>query len=398
MSHTDRSVSSEGNILGRAGILAFGVAAYLVGLVALIALVLATVGVPPFTGGLVRIGSPLAGALLDLGLLALFGVQHSVMARASFKERWTRIIPPAMERSAYLLATGAALLPLVLCWQPLPGVVWSVGSPAGRVALAGVAVMGWAYLLAATFAIDHLELFGLRQSWGGFRGRSPVPVAFRERWMYRFDRHPIMTGLLIGLWAVPEMTAGGLLLAGGLSAYVLVGVHFEERALMRALGEVYEDYRRRVPALVPTLAGRSGIVEVTTLIDAPAEQVWTHLADVTRWPDWLPTMTSVRPLGPVPLTIGGRYRIIQPKLPPAIWTVVDLAPGRSFAWESRSPGVRVLADHLLRPRPDGSTQVTLRIRFSGPLWALGRLLGGPIAREYVTREAALLKYRAESRG
>ncbi len=156
-----------------------------------------------------------------------------------------------MERSTFLLATGAVLLPLVALWQPLPVVLWSLSSPVAREVLTGIGLLGWAYLFLATFAIDHFELFGLQQSWRGFRGQPPVPVPFRERWMYRFDRHPIMTGLLVGLWAAPEMTLGHLLFAAGLSAYVVIGVQFEERALRRQLGEVYESYRRRVPALVP---------------------------------------------------------------------------------------------------------------------------------------------------
>ncbi|HEU4569755.1 MAG TPA: SRPBCC family protein [Gemmatimonadales bacterium] len=386
-------------MIARLGILTYGVAAYLIGVVALVALIVASLGLLPLTGGPVHLVHPSGAALFDLGLLALFGVQHSVMARPAFKAWWTRIIPPSLERSTYLVATAAVLLPLVLLWQPLPGTAWSVGSPALRAALTGVALLGWAYLFAATFAIDHLELFGLRQSWDGFRGRATEAPRFRERWMYRFDRHPIMTGLLVGVWAVPEMTAGHLLLALGLTAYVVVGVRFEERALVRQLGEVYESYRRRVPALVPTVWGRAAGREaytVTTRIAARPEQVWAHLADVLRWPDWLPTVRSVMPLGPRPLALGARYRVLQPKLPAATWTVTALEPGRGFTWESRSPGVRVVAEHRLQPLPGAATSLTLEIRFSGPLAALARALGGPITKDYLAREASCLKWRAET--
>ena len=255
--HTDRSVYRHRPLALRLGILTYGIAAYLVGVVALVVLILASLGILPFTGGPIHLASPAAAITFDVGLLALFGLQHSLMARPAFKERWTRIIPAALERSTYLVATGAVLLPLVFLWQPLPGMVWSWSSAVARAGMTGVALLGWAYLFAATFAIDHLELFGLRQSWDGFRGRSTGAVTFRERWMYRFDRHPIMTGLLVGLWVVPEMTAGHLLLAAGLTAYVVIGVHYEERALVRQLGEAYEGYRRRVPALVPTAGGRA---------------------------------------------------------------------------------------------------------------------------------------------
>lgn len=398
LKHTDRSVSTGLAFLPRLGILAFGLASYVVGVAALVAVMLPGLGISAFTGGPIHIGTPLGAALFNLGLVVLFGLQHSVMARAPFKERLTRVLHPSMERSVYLLATSAVLLPMVILWQPLPAVLWSLGSPPVRAALNGVALLGWAYLFVATFAIDHFELFGLQQSWLGFRGQPPVPVAFRERWMYRFDRHPIMTGLLVGLWATPDMTLGYLLFAAGLSAYAVVGVHFEERALERQLGEVYRSYRRRVRALVPTIGSRRAArpLRVTTHIAAPPERAWALLSDVTRWPEWLPTMTAVEPLGPSALTPGARYRITQPRLRPAIWTVVRLEAPGGFSWESRSPGVRVLADHSLRLMPDGSTSATLEIRFSGPLSGLARAVGGSLARDYLAREAALLRQRVEA--
>jgi len=253
-SQTDRSVSISGALLPRLGILVFGIGSYLVGVAALVAVILASLGAYAFTGGPVHIANPVLAGLFNSGLLVVFAVQHSVMARAAFKERWTRIIHPSMERSAFVLATGVLLLPLVVLWQPLPHVVWSTSSTIVRETLTGIALLGWAYLFLATFAINHFELFGLQQSWRGFHGRSPAPVPFREHWMYRFDRHPIMTGLLVGLWAAPEMTLGRLLFAAGFSAYIVIGVHFEERALRRQWGETYKSYSRRVPALVPTVS------------------------------------------------------------------------------------------------------------------------------------------------
>jgi methanethiol S-methyltransferase len=250
MEHTDRSVPAGGT-LRRAGILAYGAGSYGVGVAALVGLILVMLGVLDFTGGPVHIESPVLAALFNLGLLVVFAVQHSVMARARFKERWARIIHPSMERSTYVLATGAVLLPLLALWQPMPKALWSVGSPFARGAVTGIALLGWAYLFLATFAINHFELFGLEQVWRGFRGKAPAPPPFRERWMYRIDRHPIMTGLLVGMWATPELTAGRLLFAVGFSLYVAIGVHFEERALRRQWGETYEAYRRRVATIVP---------------------------------------------------------------------------------------------------------------------------------------------------
>ncbi|MGE3526427.1 MAG: SRPBCC family protein [Gemmatimonadales bacterium] len=406
---TDRSVSLSG-----VGILVYGIGSYLLGVGALVSVILVSLGVFAFTGGPVHIANPAGAALFNVGLLVLFGVQHSLMARAAFKERWTRIIHPSMERSTFVLATGLVLLPLVALWQPLPAALWSFDSPVARGALRGVALLGWAYLFLATFAIDHFELFGLQQSWRAFRDRPPVAVPFRERWMYRFDRHPIMTGVLVGLWATPDMTVGHLLFAGGLSAYLVVGVQLEERALLRQWGEVYESYRRRVRSLVPTLGTRDphgrggaaarggtggrmrGVFTAATRVEAPPERVWALVADVLHWPDWLPTVTAVEPLDSHALALGARYRIVQPRLPPAVWTVVRLEPRRSFSWESRSPGVRTLADHTLSPLPDGSTSVTLRIRFLGPLSTLARAIAGSLTREYMAREAASLKERIET--
>lgn len=390
---TDRSVSLAG-----IGILAYGIGSYLLGVTALGAVILVSLGVYAFTGVPVHIANPIGAALFNVGLLVLFGLQHSLMARAGFKRRWTRIIPPAMERSTFVLATGLVLLPLVALWQPLPTTIWSVDAPLARETVRVVALLGWAYLFLATFAIDHFELFGLQQSWRGFRNQPPVAVPFRERWMYRFDRHPIMTGVLVGLWATPDMTVGRLLFVGGLSAYLVVGVQFEERALLRQWGEVYAGYRRRVRSLIPTLSprGTRGVYTATARVEAPPERVWPLMADVLRWPDWLPTVTTVEPLDSPALALHARYRIVQPKLPPAVWTVVRLEPLRSFSWESRSPGVRTLADHTLSPLPDGSTSVTLRIRFFGPLSMLARAIAGSLTRQYMAREAALLKERIET--
>ena len=247
---TDRPAPRAGALV-RAGILAYGIGSDLVGVAALVGLILVMLGIVPFAGGPVHLESPALAGFFDVGLLVAFAVQHSVMARAAFKAGWVRIIHPAMERSTYVLATGVVLLPLLWLWQPLSTVLWSASAAPARGALTGVAILGWAYLFLATFAIDHFELFGLQQVWREFHGRAPGPAPFRERWMYRVDRHPIMTGLLVGIWVTPEMTLGHLLFAVVASVYVAVGVHFEERALLRQWGQTYEAYRRRVPTIVP---------------------------------------------------------------------------------------------------------------------------------------------------
>ena len=240
----------------RAGLFAFGVAAYALGVGALSGVILTMLGVLPFTGGPIGRLSAGAGVALDLALLVVFALQHSVMARSSFKERWTRVVPAAAERATYVLATAIALVPLLLLWQPMPAIVWSVQAPALRWLLLGIALAGWSYLFAASFAINHFELFGVQQVYQALRNRPRTLAPFQIRWMYRFDRHPIMTGILIGIWVTPTMTADHLLFAAGTTVYVWIGVFFEQRSLCRQLGRPYEEYCERVWSIVPTFKGR----------------------------------------------------------------------------------------------------------------------------------------------
>ena len=244
------------SLLYRSLVFSFGIMAYLVGAGALVATMLTLLGVFQFTGGPLGELSSGPALALDLLLLLAFAVQHSVMARASFKARWTRVVPPAAERSMYLLATGLVVMPLLVFWQPMPAVVWSVQDPLARWLIVAIALLGWAYLFAASFAINHFELFGLQQVYRALRGRPLTPVQFRVRWMYRFDRHPIMTGLLIGLWLTPTMTLGRLVFAAGCTVYIWVGVFFEQRSLRRQLGRPYEEYCERVRSIVPTFTSR----------------------------------------------------------------------------------------------------------------------------------------------
>ena len=194
---------------------------------------------------------PLSAVLLDIVLLALFAIQHSVMARPAFKRWWTQIIPPAAERSTFVLFASALLALIVWQWRPLPGVVWKVESPIGVAVLHGLYFLGWGIVFYATFLIDHFELFGLRQTIGHALGRPTQPVQFTERSLYRVVRHPLMLGFLIALWAAPVMSPGRLLFVGVITAWVLFAIRMEESTLGEVHGELYEGYRRRVPALLP---------------------------------------------------------------------------------------------------------------------------------------------------
>ena len=191
--------------------------------------------------------------LADAALLGVFAVQHSVMARPWFKRRWTRIVSPAIERSTYVLTATLAVALLLWQWQPLPATVWSVGPAWARAALWTLHLAGWGLLLLSTFALGHFDLFGLRQV---LAGKTYAEPGFREPVLYRIVRHPLMVGFLIAFWATPDMSVGRLLFAVAASAYIMVGVRFEEHDLKRQLGAPYTDYMARVPRFVPRPAGR----------------------------------------------------------------------------------------------------------------------------------------------
>jgi protein-S-isoprenylcysteine O-methyltransferase Ste14 len=194
-----------------------------------------------------------AGALLiDLALLALFGVQHSVMARPAFKRWWTRIVPEPAERSTYMLCSCVALLAVFQLWQPLGGVLWQVEAPLGRALLFGAYALGWGVLFLSTFLINHFDLFGLRQVWLQLIGKPYHPAPFKTPMLYRYLRHPLYVGWLLTFWSAPTMTVTHLLFAVATTLYILIAIHFEERDLVAAHPE-YEAYRRRVPMLVPFL-------------------------------------------------------------------------------------------------------------------------------------------------
>jgi methanethiol S-methyltransferase len=237
------------------GLLSFlyGVAAYVAG----VATLLYFIG---FSGNLlvpksvdVGTSAPWLEALgIDLLLLALFGVQHSVMARRGFKRWWTRVVPPAVERSTFLVATCVVLALMFRFWLPIEApVVWQVEQNAAVALLWGLFGLGWLLMLFSTYLINHFELFGLQQVFARLTQRALPEAQFRTPLLYRYVRHPLYVGLLLSLWSVPVMTAGRLLFALGFSVYILIGIAFEERDLVRQFGERYRTYREQVGMLIP---------------------------------------------------------------------------------------------------------------------------------------------------
>jgi protein-S-isoprenylcysteine O-methyltransferase Ste14 len=210
-------------------------------------------GVPRTIDGPLK-GSLAAAVAIDLGLLGLFALQHSVMARQGFKRRLTRVVPEPAERSTYVLASSVALLLLFWQWRPIGGVVWSLESPVAQAVAYGVFAAGWATILVCTFLINHFDLFGLRQSWLALLDRPYTPLRFVTPGPYRVVRHPLYVGWFLAFWATPTMTATHLLFAIMTSAYILIAIQLEERDLVAAHGESYAAYRRRVPMLVPRLS------------------------------------------------------------------------------------------------------------------------------------------------
>lgn len=194
---------------------------------------------------------PNMAALINIGLIALFGLQHTIMARPPFKSWWTRSIPPEIERSTFVLAASLCFVLLYWQWRPIGGYVWQVQAPPGRIILQGLSLLGWATLFFTTYLINHFHLFGLQQGWEALHGRQASEPHFTKPLLYRYVRHPMMLGILLGMWATPDMSLGHLLFAGAFTVYVTIGVHLEERDLLRMHGRAYREYQRSVPMFLP---------------------------------------------------------------------------------------------------------------------------------------------------
>jgi protein-S-isoprenylcysteine O-methyltransferase Ste14 len=247
-----QSSAGKGSHIGRAAAFLYGLVAYAVFLISF----LYAVG---FVEGLLvpkDIDSGTAVAMseafvVDLLLMSLFAVQHSVMARKSFKRWWTQFVPASVERSTYVLSASLALLLLFWQWRPLPGVIWEVADPQVAAAITGLSFFGFLLVLTSTFLINHFELFGLHQVVNNLSGRAMPAQRFRAPLLYGFVRHPIYLGFIIAFWATPVMTLGHLLFATVTTAYIFVGIALEERDLVELFGDEYRRYRKTASMLIP---------------------------------------------------------------------------------------------------------------------------------------------------
>ncbi len=188
---------------------------------------------------------------VNLGLIVLFGIQHTVMARKSFKEKWTKIVARPIERSTYVLFSSVAVILLLWFWQPLPDTIWQVEATWASLILQWGFWLGWLILFLSTWMIDHFNLFGIKQVWNYMRDTEQNPPDFMEPGFYKFVRHPLMLGFLIAFWSVPHMTLGHMVFSLGMTIYIFIGVYYEEKAMIRRFGKDYQDYRQRVPKFFP---------------------------------------------------------------------------------------------------------------------------------------------------
>ena len=237
----------------RLSVLGYGIMSYLIGVAALLWILLGIADLAPV--GLSPLHTDSAGlaVLVDLVLIVLFGLQHSIMARGSFKQGLQRLLPEAVERSTYVLMSGIVTAIAIYFWQPVAGQIWQVENTLLRAVLWTGFAAGWGYLFLATFVTNHFELMGLRQVYLYFTKQPYNKLPFTSKFMYRYSRHPMMLGLLLGIWAIPQMSVTQFIMSSLLTVYIAIGITLEERDLVKTFGETYRQYKNRIATFIPKI-------------------------------------------------------------------------------------------------------------------------------------------------
>ena len=241
----------EHSLVSRVLVLIYGVLSYFIGVAGLACIVLALIDFIPF--GFLSSSESSNPILINITLVSAWGFIHTVMARDKFKQIVTKIIPEPAERPTYVLVAGITSILLIGLWQTVPGVIWAPTNSIVVALIWAIFVFGWIYLLAATFAINHFDLFGLRQVYLNFKNQPRPPLEFTKRLMYKTTRHPIQTGVLIGIWFLPNMTATKIILSIGFTVYIFIGLYFEEKDLIKDIGKPYQDYMQETGKLFPKI-------------------------------------------------------------------------------------------------------------------------------------------------
>jgi len=242
---------TDPGLIKRTAVLVYGLTAYHIGVTGLMWIILAMGGLAPIGFSPLQAESSVVAMMINLGLITLFGLQHSIMARGWFKQWLETWLPKSAERSTYVMLSGVFMSIAIYFWQPVTGIIWSVDNSIGQIVLWAAYAAGWSYLFIATFVTNHFELMGLRQVYLYFKGESYSPLPFTRKYMYRYSRHPMMLGVLVGIWALPVMTVSHFIMSSLLTLYIIIGVTLEERDLAQQFGETYKAYKKEIAALIP---------------------------------------------------------------------------------------------------------------------------------------------------
>lgn len=246
-----RQMETSPGLIKRTSVLLYGLLAYHIGVAGLLWIILAMGGLAPVGFSPLNTDSTASALLVNFGLIMLFGLQHSIMARSGFKNILKKYLPEAAERSTFVLMSGICMAAAIYFWQSVPGNIWMVENTTLQVMLWVLFAAGWIYLFIATFVTNHFELMGLRQVYLYFIDKPYSKLPFTQKYMYRYSRHPMMLGVLVGMWAVPAMSFSHFVMASLLTLYVVIGVMLEERDLIRQFGKTYLEYKRQIATLVP---------------------------------------------------------------------------------------------------------------------------------------------------